>query len=89
VRSASGAPPFAGVVERVGPDDHPELLLRLDAPAPGTAHLFPMDMGEKVFLSVRLYLYGETAAAAVKREEPRWQAWMGEHFPAGDAVFKC
>jgi uncharacterized protein YndB with AHSA1/START domain len=89
VRSAPGAPPFAGVVERVGTDERQELLLRLQEPAPGTAHLFPMDMGEKVFLSVRLYLYGETAAAAVAREEANWQTWMGEHFPVGDAVFKC
>ena len=89
VRNAAGAPPFAGVVERVGPAEHPELLLRLQEPAPGTAHLFPMDMGDKVFLSVRFYLYGEKAAAAVAREEPGWQTWMGEHFPAGDAVFKC
>ncbi|HEX5043818.1 MAG TPA: SRPBCC domain-containing protein [Candidatus Polarisedimenticolaceae bacterium] len=89
VRSAPGAPPFAGVVEHVGTDHHPELLLRLEEPAPGAAHLFPMDMGEKVFLSLRLYLYGATAAAAAAREEPRWQAWLGEHFPAGDAVFKC
>ena len=89
VRSAAGAPAFAGVVERLGTGEHQELLLRLSEPAPGTAHLFPMDMGEQVFLSVRFYLYGETAAAAVAGEEPRWQAWLGEHFPAGDAVFKC
>ena len=42
-----------------------------------------------VFRWGRFSLYGETAAAAAAREEPRWQAWMGEHFPAGDAVFKC
>ena len=89
VRSAPGAPSFSGVVEHVGADPKPELLLRLDGPAPGTAHLFPMEMGDKVFLSVRLYLYGETAAAAVAGEEPRWQTWMGEHFPVGDAVPKC
>jgi hypothetical protein len=58
VRSAAGAPSLSGVVERVGTGEHQELLLRLTEPAPGTAHFFPMDMGEQVFLSVRLYLYG-------------------------------
>ena len=89
VRSAPGAPPFSAVVERLGTGEHQELLLRLTEPAPGTAHFFPMDMGEQVFLSVRFYLYGEKAAAAVAAEEPRWHSWLGEHFPAGDTVFKC
>lgn len=89
VGSAAGAPTLSGVVERVGDDTKQELLVRLDTPAPGAAHFFPMDMGEQVFLSVRFYLYGEGAAAVVAREEPGWQAWLGEHFPAGDAVFKC
>jgi uncharacterized protein YndB with AHSA1/START domain len=90
IGTSAGAPPLAGLVERVGDGPHPEeLLLRLDEPAPGTAHLFAMDMGGQVILSVRIYLYGEAAAATVARDEPRWQAWMGEHFPAGGAAPKC
>lgn len=89
VRSAAGAPPLAGRVEAVGVEGHPELLLRLEEPAPGIAHLFPMEMGGQVLLSLRMYLYGETAAAAAGRNEPNWQAWIGERFPAGDAVPKC
>jgi uncharacterized protein YndB with AHSA1/START domain len=89
VRNAAGAPPLAGHVEGVGAEGYPELLLRLDEPAPGVAHLFPMEMGGKVFLSLRFYLYGATAAAATAREEPTWQAWIGERFPAGDEAPEC
>lgn len=32
-----------------------------------------------VCLSV--YLYGDKPKAAVERDEPTWQKWMGERFP--------
>ena len=89
VRTGDGAPPLAGRVENVGNESHPELLLRLDEPAPGAAHLFAMDMGGQAFLSVRLYLYGEKAAAAAAREEPQWRAWMEERFPTGGKTLEC
>ena len=38
-------------------------------------------MGAHSFLSMAFYLYGESAAAAAAREEPRWQAWMAARFP--------
>jgi hypothetical protein len=57
-------------------------LIRLDEPAGGAAHLFAMAMGPQTCVSVRIYLYGDVAAAVAAREEPRWQAWLGEHFPA-------
>ena len=78
--TTAGPPPLAGLVEAAG--DHHELLLRLDEPAPGLAHLFAMPMGGQVVLSIRLYLYGDRAAAAVARDEPAWQAWLDERFPA-------
>ncbi|WP_438043141.1 SRPBCC family protein [Sorangium sp. So ce128] len=81
VSSAAGVPPFAGVVERVGPSEHPELLLRLEEPAPGIAHLFALPMAGQIFLPIRLYLYGDRAPAAAARDEPAWQAWMAERFP--------
>jgi uncharacterized protein YndB with AHSA1/START domain len=81
VQSAPGLPPLAGLVERVGPPEHPEQLLRLDQPTTGLAHLFALPMGGQVFLSIRLYLYGDQAAAAVARDEPLWQAWIAERFP--------
>ncbi len=58
-----------------------ELLLRLDEPAPGIAHLFALPMGQ-IYLPIRVYLYGERAPAAVARDEAVWQAWMNEHFPS-------
>jgi uncharacterized protein YndB with AHSA1/START domain len=79
VHSAAGAPTLAGMVESVGVPGHPELLLRLEQPAPGVAHLFALPMGQ-VYLPIRLYLYGEQSAAAVAEEEPRWQAWLGARF---------
>ncbi|WP_437742652.1 hypothetical protein WMF39_45200 [Sorangium sp. So ce1504] len=81
VRTAAGAPPLAGVVERVGPSEYPELLLRLEEPAPGIAHLFALPMAGQIFLPIRIYLYGEGAQAAAARDEPLWQAWMAEWFP--------
>jgi hypothetical protein len=86
VRSSAAAPRLAGIVERVGPPDHPEVILRLDEPSPGIAHLFAMAMGGQVYLPVRLFLYGEHAADVGAREEPSWQSWIAEHFPVGAGV---
>ncbi|MBW8723583.1 MAG: SRPBCC domain-containing protein [Inquilinus limosus] len=81
VQSVAEAPALAGQVERIGPDDHPELLLRLAAPAPGIAHLFALPMGGQVYLPIRLCLFGDRPAAVAAQEEPVWQAWMARHFP--------
>ncbi|MCI0352560.1 MAG: SRPBCC domain-containing protein [Acidobacteriales bacterium] len=84
VKTAAAAPPLAGLVERVGAPEYPEeLLLRLDEPAPGLAHLFAMPMGGQIYVPIRIYLYGAQASAAVARDEPLWQSWINEHFPAG------
>ena len=82
VKSQAGAPALAGVVERLGPPDHPELLLRLDEPGAGAAHLLAIPMGEQLCLAVRVFFYGNRAAAIAEREEGTWQAWMREHFPS-------
>ncbi len=83
VNAPAGAPPLAGLVERVGPSEYPELLLRLDEPTAGIAHLFALPMGGQVYLPIRCYLYGEQAPAAAARAEPVWQAWVNEQFPSG------
>ncbi len=45
-KTAPCAPPLAGLVEATGSGDYPEeLLLRLDEPAPGVAHLCALPMG--------------------------------------------
>ncbi len=83
VSTPSSVRPLAGLVERVGEEAYPEeLLLRLHEPAPGIAHLFAMDMGDQVYVSIRLYLYGDQASVVVARDEPLWHAWMNEHFPS-------
>ncbi len=38
-------------------------------------------MGGQVYLTIRVYLYGDQAPAAVTRAEPEWRAWMNAHFP--------
>ncbi|MBW3634514.1 MAG: SRPBCC domain-containing protein [Chloroflexi bacterium] len=81
VSTSQSAPPLAGTVEWAGQPEWPEeLLLRLDEPAPGIAHLVLHPMGGQVSMTVRFYLYGDQAPAAVARVEPEWQAWMDAHF---------
>jgi predicted secreted protein len=83
VKAAAAAPPLAGLVEWAGPPEYPEeLFLRLDDPAPGLAHIFAMPMGGQICMAIRVYLYGDRASAAVARDEPLWQSWMNERFPA-------
>jgi len=81
VKSAVGAPPLSGVVEWVGAEAWPELIIKLDEPAPGLAHLAPHAMGGPVMLSARYYLYGAQSAVAAPRAEGEWQAWVAQHFP--------
>jgi uncharacterized protein YndB with AHSA1/START domain/predicted secreted protein len=83
VTAPADAPPLAGIVEQACPREYPEaLLVRIEKPAPGLAHVFALPMGGQVFLVVRLYLYGSGAAAVAAREETVWQSWMAARFPA-------
>jgi uncharacterized protein YndB with AHSA1/START domain len=82
VTSAPDAPRFSAVVERVGTREHPELLLRLQQPVQGLAHLFAMPMGGTIVLPARFFLFGTGATEAAARMEPQWKAWMEQHFPA-------
>lgn len=80
VQTPDGEPPLAGTVEYAGQPMWPEdLLIRLDAPAPGIAHLVPHPMGQ-IYLTMRLYLFGDRAAEAAAEAESTWQAWFAEHF---------
>jgi uncharacterized protein YndB with AHSA1/START domain len=82
VSTPAGAPPLAGMVEWAGQPEWPEeLLIRLEEPAPGLAHLVPHPMGGQIIFTIRFYLYGDNAEAAVARAEPAWQAWVNERFP--------
>jgi uncharacterized protein YndB with AHSA1/START domain len=82
VSTPAGVPPLAGIVEWAGQPAWPEeLLIRLDEPAPGLAHLVPHPMGGQIVFTLRFYLYGDEAAEAAARAEPSWQAWINERFP--------
>jgi len=82
VKSSGDAPRFAAVVEYVSPRAHPELTVRLDRPTPGMAHVAVMPTGDKVWVYLCLYLYGDGARDVATREEPVWQAWLARLFPA-------
>jgi uncharacterized protein YndB with AHSA1/START domain len=85
-RSPEGVPAIGGAVEAAGeagsPHEH-EILMHLDTPGPGLAHLFAMPMGGQTYLVLRLYLYGDEAPALALRVEPEWQAWLAGRLPAG------
>jgi len=86
VRTSDDAPTLAGLVEHVGPAEYPGLLLMLDGPAPGIAHLFALPMGGQVYLPIRLFLYGADASAVAAQAEPAWQAWLGALFAPSPEV---
>ena len=81
VAAGDGAPPLSGVVQWAGQPAWPEeMLVRLDAPAPGIAHLVPHPMGGQVYLTIRLFLFGGDPAG-IERAEHQWRTWLGERFP--------
>lgn len=77
----AGVPPFGGIVEYVTENPY-DALLRIDRPAPGIVALGVAGMpGGPSMVGVNLYLYGDEAAATLKREKPVWEAWLQERFP--------
>ena len=56
--------------------------MRTGEPTPGLAHWFAMPMGEETILSLRFFVYRDTAHAAIQRVEPMWHAWMSSQFPS-------
>jgi uncharacterized protein YndB with AHSA1/START domain len=77
-----GCPRMTGVVDSLGQGMHSNtVLLRLDAPAPGSAYIGAFSCGWMVMVCMSIYLYGGEAKAAVGRDEPAWQQWMDERFP--------
>lgn len=61
--------------------EHPELLLRLNRPAPGLAHMFVMPMGGQTLVTMRFFLYGDRGAAAAPDAKRAWQDWLAARFP--------
>jgi uncharacterized protein YndB with AHSA1/START domain len=81
----AGVPSLSGALEHAGLRPY-NALVRLDKPGPGVVSLGAFDCGGPVMVALSFYLYGDQAAGVVSREQPLWQAWMGEHFPAGDTA---
>ena len=73
IATVPGAPPLAGTVHSIGQLEWPELLVETDAAGSGIAHFFPLPMAGQVFLTGRLYLFGDDAAAVAARAQPVWQ----------------
>lgn len=83
-------PKLSGIVERIGPGGHEQgALVRLDRPTPGMAHVFAHPMGGPVFVVLRLYLYGDHAPEAARRDELPWQAWFSSRFPFDPPPENC
>ena len=70
---------LAGTVIETGPR---RIILLLDEPAPGTAFLTSEDSGGLTMVSVWLYLYGPDGAAAARRDDPLWRAWLADRAEA-------
>lgn len=77
--SADGRSILAGTVEQTEPGI---LTLLLDEPAPGLGLIGAGGPGEEVYTFVRAHLFGDDASAIAARDEPTWQAWLGEQFAA-------
>jgi uncharacterized protein YndB with AHSA1/START domain len=80
VTTVAGNSELAGVVESAGAPQAPELLIRLDRPAPGLAHFAAYPMQGQVYLGMRFFLFGEEAAPAAARTSSDWNAWLQERF---------
>lgn len=80
-KTLAGVPALSGVVEKVREGKNPYQLLILDQPAPGAAFVNGCVMGSQVMLMISFYLYGSSAASAVEKNTPLWDAWMKENFP--------
>lgn len=83
--SAPGGPALSGVVEYLmaGKWQY-AILLRIDGPAPGLAHVAVY--GQAGWTTVQACLYGDEGSAVAAREQPAWQAWMQERFPSTAAT---
>jgi uncharacterized protein YndB with AHSA1/START domain len=80
LRIRAEAPQIVAALEGMG-DEWPELLLRLERPAPGLAHVSTLALGEQTMVSLRFHLYGDPGAAAAPDVEREWTRWLAEQFP--------
>lgn len=83
-RSFTSAPePWSGVVELVRQDAQQRyVLLRLDAPSPGTALLGVYATDHGITVTLTRFFYGEDAPDLAAASEPRWREFLTEAFGA-------
>lgn len=73
---------LSGVVESLGPEEPPLVLVRLREPGQGVIAVYAYGAGEGTAMAgVRGYLFSDDAADVVERERPRWRSWL-ESLPA-------
>ena len=78
IHSHPGTAPLTGVVEKAGPESHPnELIVRLDQPSPGAAVFSTCGMGEQTFFVGGFYFFGPHATEGLQAEK-KWQEWLGK-----------
>jgi uncharacterized protein YndB with AHSA1/START domain len=84
IQSQAGTVPLAGVVEKVGPEAHPnQAIVLLDDPVPGAAVLSTCGMGEHSFFVGSFYFFGPRATEGLKAEQ-EWQEWLGQSAAAAE-----
>lgn len=78
IQSQAGTPSLAGIVEKAGPESHPnQMIVRLDEPSPGAAVLTTCCMGEDTFFVGSFYFFGPKATDGLKAEA-EWQNWLAK-----------
>lgn len=65
--------------------ENPELLVRLERPTPGFAHVFIVPMGGPTLVSARFHLFGRQAAGIAREYQSAWHAWISQRFPSAGA----
>ncbi|MGE0218944.1 SRPBCC family protein [Mycolicibacterium sp.] len=77
--TSTGAPKFAGVVERIHQDGAlRDVLVRLSEPHPGVALIGSCVADGQTMLMVSMYLYGAHADTVAAAEQPKWQEWVAQ-----------
>jgi uncharacterized protein YndB with AHSA1/START domain len=83
VAASARAPRLSGdVLEAQNTPQGFSVILRLDEPARGIAHMIGFPMGGPIYVSVRFYLFGGDAIAVSGAVEAEWRAWLDTRFPA-------
>jgi uncharacterized protein YndB with AHSA1/START domain len=82
IQSQAGTAPLVGVVEKIGPESHPnQVIVRLDEPSRGAAMLSTCGMGEHTYFVGSFYFFGPKATEGLTAEK-EWQDWLGKRAAA-------